>query len=280
MPSSASPADPAPATPLAVHWSGRTDPAAPTLVLMHGITDSGTCWPDAVRRWESSYRIAGVDALGHGSSPRFTPEQLAGDPMQAMYDAAAAALARITSGGRNRAVVVGHSMGGGISAALAAHAPDLVRGAVLEDPAWLLHVVDEEVRAAADERAAEPARVATDVAAEIAKGRLEHPTWPESELAPWAQAKVECDEAFLRAAVAWLREPWQHIVERIAVPTLVVTGTDQVILGPETIRAVSLANPAVPVEVVPGTGHCVRRDDPDGYHALVDPWLEQVFRTS
>ena len=69
---------------LPVHWSGSSDPAATTLVLLHGLTDSGECWPDAVERWQGTYRIAAPDARGHGASPRYTADQLAADPIELM----------------------------------------------------------------------------------------------------------------------------------------------------------------------------------------------------
>src|SRR5664279_2944588 len=56
---------------LRVHELGRED--GPTLVLLHGLSDSGLCWPDAVRRWRHGYRIVAPDARGHGESPRFDP---------------------------------------------------------------------------------------------------------------------------------------------------------------------------------------------------------------
>ncbi|MGZ4696575.1 MAG: alpha/beta fold hydrolase [Oryzihumus sp.] len=64
---------------LTVHELGDAE-AAGTLVLLHGLTDSGLCWPDAVRRWGPSYRLFAVDFRGHGTSPRFTHAQLAADP--------------------------------------------------------------------------------------------------------------------------------------------------------------------------------------------------------
>ena len=86
------------ATDLAYRWSGPTDPTTPTVVLLHGLGDSGDCWPDAVRRWSPTYRVVGLDLLGHGRSPRFTPEQLAAsDPMEAMYAAAEATVARVVA---------------------------------------------------------------------------------------------------------------------------------------------------------------------------------------
>ena len=57
-------------------------------------------------------------------------------------------------------------------------------------------------------------------------------------------------------------------------PTLVVTGTHDVILGPQVRRAIeALGNDHLEVAVVDGAGHCVRRDRPEAFHARVDPWL-------
>src|SRR6476661_7368723 len=86
---------------LTYRWAGSADPAAPTLVLLHGLGDSGDCWPDAVRRWSTDYRVVGVDLLGHGRSPRFAPSELASpDPMEAMYAAAEATIMRLSTSPR------------------------------------------------------------------------------------------------------------------------------------------------------------------------------------
>ena len=60
---------------LTVHdYGGPQD--APVLVLLHGLTDSGECWADAAARWAPRYRVLAWDARGHGTSARFTPQQL------------------------------------------------------------------------------------------------------------------------------------------------------------------------------------------------------------
>ena len=56
--------------------------------------------------------------------------------MEAMYAATERTVARVAAAHGGPVVLVGHSMGGGIAAALAARRPDLVAAAVLEDPAW------------------------------------------------------------------------------------------------------------------------------------------------
>lgn len=259
---------------LAVHWSGRREPDAPTLVLLHGLTDSGRCWPDAVRRWEKDYRIAALDALGHGSSPRYTAQQLADDPIELMYDATVAAVRAISGEGANRVVVIGHSMGGGIGAALAAREPGLVRAAVLEDPAWFTDVDWLDRADSAAERVEDCRTFQVDFEAAMAKGRAENTGWPPAELEPWGRAKADCDLAFLATGLAFLDTPWSAIASALKVPTLVVTGTDEVIIYPPTREAIAgLGNDLIEVAVVPGTGHCVRRDDPEGYHAVVDRWI-------
>jgi pimeloyl-ACP methyl ester carboxylesterase len=58
------------------------------------------------------------------------------------------------------------------------------------------------------------------------------------------------------------------------VPTLVLLAERGGPVTPEVrARAAQLDNPCVDLRVVEGAGHCVRRDRPDAYHALVDPWL-------
>ena len=253
--------------PLAVHEYG--DPDRPVLLVLHGITDSGPCWADLTDRLGSSYRILAPDALGHGDSDRFTPDQLASnDPIEHMYAPIETLLADL-----GPTLVMGHSMGGGLAAALAARRPDLVRAAVLEDPAWL----DESPWGDEDEVVHQRVRdadfAASDPAAAIAQCRTEHPAWPESELAPWARAKADVDGAFLRSGVGILGMPWRDIVAAIKVPTLVVTGDHEVILDDALLAEVTDLNQQIEVRVVPGAAHCVRRDRGDAFHALVDPWL-------
>lgn len=252
--------------PLAVHEYGAAD--RPALLVLHGITDSGECWADLVDRLGSSYRIVAPDALGHGQSARFTPEQLAADdPAEIMYAAHESLLEDV-----GPALVIGHSMGGGQAAALAARRPDLVRAAVLEDPVWFDRWGGEADQLR--ERIALVEELAGDEEAAIARARAENETWPESEYLPWARAKGAVDMAFVRAGVGVLHTPWREIAGAIRPPTLIITGDREVILHEPALEAIAtLGNPALEVHVVPGAGHGIRREHPGEFHALVDPWL-------
>lgn len=260
---------------LAYRWAGPADPTTPTLVLLHGLGDSGDCWPDAVRRWSPTYRVVGVDALGHGRSPRFTPAQLTSeDPMEAMYAAAEATLARVAADHGGPVLVVGHSMGGGIAGALAARRPDLVAAAVLEDPAWRDPQYRVQPAEVVRERVAECRAFADDPAGSREEGRADNPTWPESELDPWVESKAQVDLDFLRLGIANLVQPWDEVVAAIAVPTLVLLAEQGGPVLPEVReRAARIGNSHMDIRVVEGAGHCIRRDRADAYHALVDPFL-------
>lgn len=260
---------------LAHRWSGPADPAAPTVVLLHGLGDSGDCWPDAVRRWSPRFRVVGVDLLGHGRSPRFTADQLTSpDPMESMYAAAEACVARLAAAHAGPVLVVGHSMGGGIAGALAARRPDLVAAAVLEDPAWRDAAERVQPRGIVRERVAECRAFADDPAGQLDKGRADNPTWPEVELAPWVESKAQVDLEFLDLGIANLLEPWDDVVAAIGVPTLVLLAERGGPVSPAVrARAAELANPHVRIRVVEGAGHCIRRDRTEDFHALVDPFL-------
>src|SRR2546421_12766764 len=98
----------------------------PSILLLHGITNSGQCWPQLAHALEGSYDVIMTDARGHGhsgTSADFSIVLLAED-----------AAAVIRALGLEKPYVWGHSMGAITAATLAAAYPDLVRAIVLEDP--------------------------------------------------------------------------------------------------------------------------------------------------
>lgn len=99
----------------------------PPLLLIHGQAVDWQNYGRVLPALAAHYHIFAVDCYGHGRSAR-EPEK---------YSAAAlgkdlAQFVRVVIG--ETAVVSGHSSGGLLAVWLAAHAPDLVRGVVLEDP--------------------------------------------------------------------------------------------------------------------------------------------------
>src|SRR5665811_1085256 len=167
---------------LRVHELGRAD--GPTLVLLHGFTDSGLCWPDAVRRWCHDYRIVAPDARGHGESPRFDPATSGSNRSDVMVADVVSILEALTRESDELPLLIGHSMGAGIAAIVLASRPDLVCAAVLEDPPWF-------TRPPGDDRVPEENTThqgvqsfRDDLDGAVASGRVEQPLWPEIEFGP------------------------------------------------------------------------------------------------
>lgn len=261
---------------MTVHdWGGPE--GAPALLLLHGLTDSGECWADAVPRWTPRYRVLSWDARGHGSSPRFTADQLEAGVAETMRDDAVAVLQALAEAGLARPLLVGHSMGGGTAAAVACTRPDLVTAVVLEDPA-LGEDPDESAEerlAAGEQRLADAQRWHDDPQGALAQGRAEHPGWPEAEYAGWARAKTRTDLRMLATGQVRLRRPWPQVAAELAAPALLLTCDDPLLWDEESrqrLRAVG--SPQLRVEHLAGAGHCIRRDRPEAFHAIVDPWLE------
>ena len=125
---------------LHVHEWGDAD--APPLVCLHGVTAHGERFKQlAEERWASHFHVLAPDLRGHGRStwdPPWTFEQ----HVQDLAD---------TFG---PADWVGHSFGGRLILELAARRPELVRRAVLLDPA--LHVLPQIAGYIADQERADP----------------------------------------------------------------------------------------------------------------------------
>ncbi len=261
-------------TDLHVRRTGRSAGTAPTLMFLHGLTDSGSGWPGAEQHWGTAYSILTVDQRGHGRSPRFTPQQLQAHPGEVMVTDAVAILEQLD----DAPVVLGHSLGGAVALTAAVRRPDLVRALVLEDPAPL----------GPGDRQRDPARgeeflagvrdslAADDEESLRAVRRAAHPDWPEGELLATGEAEQQMDLEYLAYGDFKPVTPWPELFKDVAVPTLVVSGDvmGEVCITDEHERGLAeIANPRVRLARVPGAAHCVRREQPDGYYTAVDAFL-------
>lgn len=106
------------------------DPEAPTVVLIHGASGNLEDQLAAARpRLEGKVRLIAVDRPGHGWSSRGPADN---DTPDGQARTIAALLDHL---GAKPAIVVGHSFGGAITAALALERPDVVAGLLFLAPA-------------------------------------------------------------------------------------------------------------------------------------------------
>ena len=240
---------------LAIHEHG--DRGTPTVVLLHGLSESGAGWPDLVDRWPDRHILA-PDLRGHGASPRFTPEQLTRVPEVMVADVVALLDAQ------DRPVdLIGHSLGGNLALHAALARPDRVRALVLEDPARPGRHPDPEFVAEIDSMLV---AVMTDRAREVARMAHETP-WSAAEIEVWADAKPLVDRRYVHAGLSLGAPAWEELFEALTCPTLLVLPPDAP-MAPRGVR-----NPLVSTVVIAGTGHCVRRDRPEEFFRAVEAFL-------
>lgn len=261
-------------TDLVVRREGRAAHEAPTLLFLHGLTDSGSAWPDAVARWGGDYSILTLDLRGHGDSPQFTEEQLEAHPGEVMVDDVVAILEQLGQS----PVVIGHSLGGAVALAAAARRPDLVRGLVLEDPAPL-GPGDPQRDPSRGEEFLAGIRESLDAADENALLGLrtaKHPTWSEAELRATGEAEQKMDLDYLAHGDIKPVTAWPELFEALTVSALVVSGDDMaaVVVNSDVEDGIAeIGNPNVSLVRVEGSGHCVRREQPDKYYEVVSEFL-------
>lgn len=263
-------------TDLVVHEHGRS--GGETMLFLHGLTDSGEGWPEAVAHWGGRFAIVAVDQRGHGGSPRFTADQLAGHPGDIMVDDAVALLEQL-----DRPVVLGHSLGGAVALAAAVRRPELVRALVLEDPAPLGpdETLRDPARGAEFRDGIEDSRLAADDDELLEIRRKAHPDWPESELLVTGKAEQQIDADYLERGEWKPSPPWPVLFATVQVPTLLVSGdrADEIVVS-ETMSAgiEGFGNPLVTFVRITDAGHCIRREQPEAYYRLVDDWLSRLAR--
>ena len=270
---------PSVATDLSVYSSGRPVDEAPTLVLLHGLTDSGTCWAEAVAHWQDRFAILAVDQRGHGQSPRFTDEELAGHPGDLMVADAVRILEQLP----DAPVVLGHSLGGAVALAAAVRRPELLRALVLEDPAALgPREPQRDTTKTADWVASlQPSLTAPDDEALLALRRAAHPDWPESELLETGRAEQRTDVRYLAHGDLKPTPRWPELFAAVSVPTLVVSGdparAEELCIDDDVERGLASAgNDHLRFVRVPGAGHCIRREQPERFYDEVDAFLALV----
>ncbi len=110
-----------------LHVRRIVEPAAPPIVLLHGLGVAGTVWQAFARRLAPRYAAVAPDLRGHGSSDAppggYAPADYARD-LVGLFDGFV----------EPPAPLLGHSLGSLVALALADLRPDLVSALVLVDP--------------------------------------------------------------------------------------------------------------------------------------------------
>lgn len=241
---------------------------APVIAALHGVTDNAASLCQIAERWNHSYRVVLFDSPGHGISPRVGKRK---DPMRHIIAKVAKNLVALAKE-CGPITLLGHSMGGAIAAEVSRMHPEVLRAVILEDPSLLTQERLDTYRAGIPDSLRHVDEVTADPASFIADNRREYPTWPVSEVGPWAQGKMQVDRDFLAAGEVGIVTDLADYLSTLIVPTLLLTGDrPDAIHGHRAIEACEAAgNELVTAQVIENAGHCVRRDNGEAFYRAVE----------
>ena len=95
----------------------------------------------------------------------------------------------------------------------------------------------------------------------------------DAEIEEWAGCKEQVDRHFIREGTYLGEADLVSAINRLRTPTLYLAPRR----GEMAPDPSEVANPLVRLVLLDGVGHCVRRDAPEAYYGLVDPFIEEVF---
>lgn len=256
---------------LRLHYT-RTGGNKPPVVLAHGFSDDGLCWTPVAELLAADYDVVMVDARGHGQSD--APEH-----GYTMADMAGDLRGVIAALGLDRPAMIGHSMGGGTTLALAGLYPDVPGAILLEDAAPLgmagMRMPEDPGR---------HARIGQMVLANkgktreqlIAQARAQSPTWPVAELGPWADSKLRLSPRVVEFDPT-TGVDWEAVLPRITCPALLIAADPERggMITAESAAAFQTFVPHLRVVHIAGAGHNVRREQPARYMEVVREFLAE-----
>jgi pimeloyl-ACP methyl ester carboxylesterase len=248
--------------------SARAAVAPHALVFLHGQPGSGADWEQVTRQLPAHWRTVSADRPGYGSNPR---------PTGGFAANARDVLAQMDTRGIQRAVLVGHSYGGGVALAAASLAPHRVEAVVL------LASVGPGCLNAWDKLLAAPgtgplcAVAAWRLTPWIARARLAWLTRRQGRpLAPsehvnwqvWAHADrggSRLWRTFLAEQRALVRELGQLVaaVPFVEAPVLVLADPADRLVPVGTARCLAKGLPDARLQLVEGAGHHLPGRAPD-----------------
>lgn len=239
----------------------------PAILIIPGITSPAITWEFVAEPLAQSSQVIAYDVRGRGLSDKpasgFT-----------LTDYAADAAGLIEALALRRPIVLGHSMGARIAAALGAEYPDLVGPLIIVDPPLTgpgrpPYPTSRE----SFQQQLHEAYAGTTVEAV----RRFYPRWNERELQLRAEWLPTCDEhAVLETHRLFDLEDFFGYYSRLPAPLLFVYGKDSPVISVEGLADVRAANPSAQIVGIQGAGHMIPWENLDGFLGAVDRFVSEA----
>ena len=238
------------------------------LVFVHGFPLSRECWRPQVESLSSVCRTIAPDLRGFGGSGATSGTTT----MDRFADDIAALLDDLDA---SPAVLVGHSMGGYVTLALARRHSESLLGLVLVGT----RAGKDSAEAAAGRRATAE-KVHTEgtrrvIDAMTPKMLAPGNDSPDTEAAVRGLMTPSSQDGVIGALLGMAERPDSvPLLGQIAVPTLVITGADDLVIDPAESRSMAQEIPGSHLQVIPDAGHLVAYEQPEVFNATLREWLE------
>ncbi|PKQ28417.1 MAG: hypothetical protein CVT63_02950 [Candidatus Anoxymicrobium japonicum] len=248
--------------------------SGPPIVMLPGMEGSGEFWRRQVETLSSSYRAVSCDLAVRKPSVSST-----------IADYAADALQKMESLGIDKAVLVGESMGGMITQHIAINHPERVLGIVL------CNTTDRPRRGGFGFNVFTLATLANQLAlfplltdgqrrrllAWVGRHRgfIMDPTPGNEKLIDYLFAHgLDCGgPSYLDKVIAMSKVRYTESLSSIAVPALIIRGTEDRLFGPETAMELAGRIPRAEIALIDGGGHCCPYTMPEETTGAIRSWL-------
>jgi pimeloyl-ACP methyl ester carboxylesterase len=254
------------------------DPALPCVVFLHGAQHDHSPWI-LQSRWfaHHGFAVLAIDLPGHGRSAGPLPARV-----EDHADRLATALAALAS---PRFVLVGHSMGSLIALELVRRLGPRVAGVALIGSAFPMKVSDALLAATRDNPAAamqminlwsHSASIAPFAARPSCPGPGFNIVWQNLRLMQRI-ARVNGPEVLATDFAACNAYAGGLDAARaLACPALFISGATDQMTPPKTAKALIDACPHSTAVVLPGTGHALMTEDPEGVRRALLHFINTV----
>jgi pimeloyl-ACP methyl ester carboxylesterase len=253
-----------------IHYYYKNKENKKTIALLHGIMDNGLCFSPVATKLSEDYHVIMPDARFHGKT-EVSDEKFSYDILEKDTNTL------IKNLNIENLQLIGHSMGGAMSAIIAAKYPELVSKIILEDPAiilkkgskiqkWFVKFIVRIIFTILTKGSYEKI---------LKKGRKQGPTWTEEELKPWAESKIQFRDNNPKVALGIFDDPtdWNEIIPQIKCPILLITSSKGLISDKTAKRIISLNKNCIWIKI-DGAGHNIRREQYIRYMEVIQDFLK------
>lgn len=257
----------------------------PVLLLVHGMGGGYENWRAVIEPLSRRYTVVAPDLPGHGASAPSGGDYSLGGLADSLRDL-------LLTLGHERATLIGHSLGGGITMQLAYQFPELTERLVLVSSGGLGPEVSAILRAAAlpgaDMFIVATAKAASRAGAVVGRGLAAVGLRPTTDVAEVARGYASLVDRERRAAfLATLRSVISTRGQRIAaedrlylvtagVPVLIIWGARDPIIPAHHGQRASQSIPGSRLEIFDGVGHIPQLEAPGRFVAVLDRFLEET----